>query len=260
MLPLAEPKPASDFLPCWSRMARELAAGELQRFFPGGFAEHVHHAVRVHREVAALGHAGAADQRLGQALRMVRVVEAVAALDAQAAVVGRAVAALDVEDLVVLDVVGQLAADAAVGAHRVHLLVGHGERRLARRHQRAGGAGLHALAAGHAGGRAHGVVHVEHDLGVVAAEGQADHVVDLLVAAGAQAARALDAGVQVDGDGRVRQVLAHLLARCEARLAHAELRGPLVHLVVAGVFRSRACRTAAAPAPASATPPRARCR
>jgi hypothetical protein len=51
-----------------------------------------------------------------------------------------------------------------------------------------------------------GVVHVEDDLRVRAAKGQADHVVDLLVAAGAQAAGALDAGVQVDGDGRVRQV------------------------------------------------------
>ena len=93
------------------------------------FAEHVHHAVRVHREVAVLGRVGAPDQRLGQAMRVVRVVEAVAALDAQPLVVGRAVAAFDVEDLVVLDVVGELAADAAVRAHRVDLLVGHRERR-----------------------------------------------------------------------------------------------------------------------------------
>ena len=73
---------------------------------------------RVHHEVAALRRVGAPDQRLGQPLRMVRVVEAVAALDAQPLVVGRAVAAFDVEDLVVLDVVGQLAADAAVRADR----------------------------------------------------------------------------------------------------------------------------------------------
>ena len=39
---------------------------------------------------------------------------------------------------------------------------------------------------------------------------QADHVVDLLVAAGAQAARALDAGVEVDRDRRVRGVGRHL--------------------------------------------------
>ncbi len=32
---------------------RELAAGEFERFFPARFAEHVHHAVRVHHEVAA---------------------------------------------------------------------------------------------------------------------------------------------------------------------------------------------------------------
>ena len=137
---------------------------------------------------------------------MVRVVEAVAALDAQAPVVGRAVAAFDEEDLVVLDVVGQLAADAAVRAERLDLLVGHRERDVARRHQRAGRAGLHAFAAGDAGRVAHRVVHVEDDLRVVAAEGQADDVVDLLVAAGAHAARALDAGVEVDGDRRVREV------------------------------------------------------
>ena len=50
---------------------------------------------------------------------MVDVVEAEAALDAQAVFVGRAVAAIDVEDLVVLDVHRGLAADAAVGAERI---------------------------------------------------------------------------------------------------------------------------------------------
>ena len=148
--------------------ARRPAAGELERFFPGRFAEDVEHAVRVHRRSRPrLGASARRISGLRQALRVVRVVEAVAALDAQAAVVGRAVAAVDVEDLVVLDVVGQLAADAAVRAHRVDLLVGHGAApTLARRHQRAGRAGLHALAAGDAGGRAHRVVHVEHDLRV----------------------------------------------------------------------------------------------
>ena len=214
----------------------EAAAGEGNGFVPARLAEDVHHARRVHHEVARLRRRILApDQRLGQALRVVRVVEAVAPLDAQAALVGRAIAALDEEDLVVLDVVGQLAADAAIRAHRLDLPVGHAQCRVARGHQRAGRAGLHTFAAGHAGRRAHRVVHVENDLRVLAAEGQADDVVDLLVAAGAQAARALDAGVEVDGDGRVRQVLRRLRARSEARLVHAELGRPLVDLVVARV-------------------------
>ena len=53
---------------------------------------------------------------------------------------------------------------------------------------------------------AHGVVQVEHHLGVRAAQCQADDVVDLRFAAGAHAAVALDAGVEVDGHGRMGQV------------------------------------------------------
>src|SRR5207245_3882963 len=101
---------------------------------------------------AVLGDAVLADQRLGQPVGVVGVVEAEAALDAEPVVIGRPVLALDRDDAVVADLVGQLAADAAVGAHAVDLAFGavrvnavrvdHG-----RRHQRAGRAGLHAVAA-----------------------------------------------------------------------------------------------------------------
>ena len=232
---------------------RQPAAGELERLFPGRLAEDVEDAVRIHRRVGALGRVGAADQRHAQALRVMRVVEAVAALDAEPLVVGRPVAAVDEQDLVVLDVVGQLAADAAIRAERLHLLVGDGERDLARRHQRAGRAGLHALAAGDAGRRAHRVVHVEDDLGVVAAKGEADHVVDLLVAAGANAARALDARRQVDRHRRVREVGRDRRARREARLADAELAPPTRRPRCGACTRPRACPTAAARGPAFAT-------
>ncbi len=77
---------------------------------------------------------------------------------------------------------------------------------LGRLHQRAGGAGLHAFAAGDAGGGAHRVGHVEDDLGVVAAARHADHVVDLHLAAGADAEVAVDAGVEVDAHGDVAGV------------------------------------------------------
>ena len=67
-----------------------------------------------------------------------------------------------------------------------------------RRHQRAGRAGLHAFAAGDAGRVPHRIVEVEHDLLGVAAAGHADDVVDLHLAAGADAQIALDAGVEID--------------------------------------------------------------
>src|SRR5213076_3386088 len=162
-----------------------------------------------------------------------------AALDAQPPVIGRTVAPLDEQNLVVLDVVGQLAAHPAVRAHRFDLLVRHGQPHLARRHQGAGRAGLYAFAAADAGGVAHRVIHVKYDFRVVAAEREADHVVHLLVAAGAHAARALDAGIQVDRDSRVRRVAPRLDARRKARLADGQLAGPEIDLVMARVFGFR---------------------
>ena len=69
------------------------------------------------------------------------VVEAEAALDAQPAVVGRAVAAGDVVDLlgalrVAPDVQGQLAADAAVGADRIDLALDLRQARAAQSNDR----------------------------------------------------------------------------------------------------------------------------
>ncbi len=157
----------------------------------------------VERIVDVLRRALLADQRLGEALRIVHVVEAEPALDAEALVVRRPVLAGDVEQLVVLDLIGELAADAAIGAHRVDLAVGVGGADVVlvdegRRHQRAGRAGLDAFAAGDAGRVPHRIVEVEHDLLGVAAAGHADDVVDLHLAAGADAQVALDAGVEID--------------------------------------------------------------
>ena len=56
------------------------------------------------------------------------VVEAEAALDAQPVVIGRAVAPLGVEDLLVLDLIGDLAADAAIRAQRIDLAIRHTRR------------------------------------------------------------------------------------------------------------------------------------
>jgi hypothetical protein len=205
LLPLADPKPASAlWAVCVANLAQPAAAKSSASSQVASRNTSIQRSGSI-VNVAVFGRIGAADQRLRQAVRVVRVVEAVAALDAQPAHGWPGRRALRRDDAVVLDVVGELAAHAAERAHRIDLLVGHRQRRAAPRNQRAGRAGLHTLAAGHAGGRTHRVVHVEDDLRVRAAKGQADDVVDLFVTAGAQAAGALDAGVQVDGDRRVRQ-------------------------------------------------------
>src|SRR5690606_31089256 len=147
---------------------------------------------RVYDVAAVLGDEVLAVQRRGQAGRMVDVVEAEATLDAQPVLVGRTCAAVDIEQLVVLDLVGDLAADAAIGTDAVHFAVRPvrqyaGLVEQVRLHERAGRTGLHAFAAADAGAAPHRIVEVEHDLGAVAAIGHADDVVDLDLAAGADA-------------------------------------------------------------------------
>src|SRR5690606_38725419 len=160
-----------------------------------------------------------------------------AALDAQASFVGRAASALHVEDLVVLDVIGELTPDAAVRADGIDGPVNHRLRDVACWHERPGRAGLHALAARHTGGVAHGVVEVEHELRVPAPEGIPDDVVHLLFAAGADAPLALDAGVEMHRDRRMREILGWLRTFAEARLADAELLRPVLELRVQRVLR-----------------------
>ena len=155
----------------------------------------------------------AADERRGQALLGERVVPAVAALDAQAALRARLGAALGVGDrlALVVDVEGQRAADAAVRAHRFDLaqLLARADRDAVDRlvGERAGRAGGHALPAGHARRLAHRVIQVERDARRVALARAADDVVALDVVAGAHAPVAEDARVVVDRDDGVRVVL-----------------------------------------------------
>src|SRR6516164_5711719 len=134
---------------------------------------------------------------------MVRVIPAVAALDAEPAVIARAVAAFGPEDVVVLDVVGQRTTDAAVRADAVHQL------RLRARHerqrqrlvgQRSGRARRRAFAARNASAGGHRLVEVEGDAGTVAFAGAADDLVGLHVVAGTDAAVAKDARLMIDGD------------------------------------------------------------
>ena len=95
------------------------------------------------------------------------------------------------------------------------------------RHQRAGGARLHALAAGHAGRHAHRIVEIEHGLGIEAPKGHADHVVHLNLAAGAHAKPAFDASVEIDRHGGMRQVRLDLAVGREARMGDLLRLGPM---------------------------------
>ena len=220
-------------------------------FVPGCRAE-----VRCQRcriDVQALGRrVFTTDQRCGQAVRVGDVVEAKAALHTQALLVGRAVYAINPGDFVILDLEGQLTADATVRADGldfavVVLAVAHFVviQRLGW-HECAGWAGLNTLATGDTSGLTHGVVEVEGDLGIVPPARQADDVVDLHFAAGADAEVTLDAGVEVDAHGNVavvEQGHAAFFKRREAAFAHAldvghvpEMRGLVMCFIALGLI------------------------
>ena len=221
--------------------ACESSGGQRHGFFPRRFAEDLRPiggiAVEVVELLGVFADTGFADQRHGQALRAVGVVETEATFDTQTAVVGRAVPTLDADDFVVFDLVGEQAAHAAEGADRVHFFVHDLVADMGLGHERAGGAGLHAFAAGHASAAAHGVVQIEHDFAVRAAHGVADHVVDLLFAAGAHAAVALDAGIEVHRHRGVRHIGGGLVAAQGFEFGadlHAQAIGPVAQLAVLG--------------------------
>src|ERR1019366_10102011 len=92
-----------------------------------------------------------------------------------------------------------------------------------------------AFAASHACRLAHRIGKIEDDLRGGAAPGVADHVVDLHLATGPDAACALDTGIEVDRHGRMRSVRRGLPARLEPGSADAEPIAPIAQLVAAGL-------------------------
>src|SRR5699024_12676464 len=103
--------------------ALEPAGGAVQRLLPAGLAEGRVRIGRVQHQITGFRRRVLTpDERLRQPVRVGAVVEAVTALDAQAAFVGRPVAAIDLHDALVLDVVRHLAPDTAIRANRYDLL------------------------------------------------------------------------------------------------------------------------------------------
>ena len=84
---------------------------------------------------------------------------------------------------------------------------------------------MNALAASHAGADPHGISEIKNDLGMGTAEGVADDVVDLLLAAGAHTPRALDTGIKINGDGGMGQIASGLFSSGKAGFAHTETLG-----------------------------------
>ena len=126
---------AGDRLPAVSLCQRgEAAGGDVERLVPACLAEMRQRVGRI--DVQPLGRRIlAADQRPGQPVRVVDIVEAEAALDAKPALVRRAVDALDLFHPAVLDLQADLAADAAERADRFHLGVEIAAVAASRRHR-----------------------------------------------------------------------------------------------------------------------------
>ena len=91
----------------------QAVGGDVERLFPRRFAEMRERIGRIDLVVGVLFDARQTHQRFCQPVGMMDVVEAEAALDAETVVICRAVAALGIDDLVVLDLIRHLAADAA---------------------------------------------------------------------------------------------------------------------------------------------------
>ena len=206
----------------------------VQGLLPVRFPEVLVYLVLVY-EVGSLGHAVTAYKGAGEAVRMVGIVKTITPLDAQTAGIGGSVTAVHGLYLAVLDVEIEQAAHAAIRAYRRHRLVGNHVAGSFGGHQCPGGTGLYAFSAGDTGAVAHGVIHVEDNLGVAAPEGVADNVIDLFLAAGPDAASTLYAGIQVDGYRGVGDVRFRLAALFEARRVQPKVLRPMIQFRGRGI-------------------------
>ena len=210
----------------------EPARGAVQRLLPGRLAEMGEGIGGVDLAVGELRRVVPPDERSGEAMGMGHVVEAEPSLHAKTVVVGGAVAALHRGDAVIPYLVGDLAADPAVGTYAFHLVelepaidAGLVDERCL--HQCSRRTRLDAFSAGDAGARAHLVVEVEDDLRSDAAVGHADDVVDLHLAARPHAQVAVDAGVEVDPHRGMAGVGGDRGTAREAAFGDVQALGPL---------------------------------
>src|SRR5215471_3462948 len=101
----------------------EARGGAVERLLPGGGPEMRPRIARIDDIVDMLRHTFPADHRLSESIRIVDVIEAEPALHAQPVVISGTILAGHIEQLVVLDVITELAADAAVGTNRANFAI-----------------------------------------------------------------------------------------------------------------------------------------
>ena len=145
---------------------------------------------RVDVGVCCFGCIVPADQWHRQAVGMANVVKAKPAFDAKSISVGGTAAALNCDNFIVCDLIGELTADAAIGANAFDFIQrgGFADTFFINQggfHQGTGGAGLDAFAACNAGTIAHGVVKIEDNFASRAPVGHTDDIIDLDFTTGA---------------------------------------------------------------------------
>ena len=198
------------------------AARQIQRFFPRCLAKHIAPIFRVHIEVCRLGHTRFANQRLGEALFVVRIIEAVTTFHTQTIVIRRSVAALNSDDFIFFDVVCKLATYTAIRAHRINRFICFDLIGFFCRCQCTCWASLYTFTAGNTGGRAHRIILVKHNFGMRATKRVADHIVRLFFAARPDAAGALDARIQIHRHRGVREIRIGLKPWLETGFFHTQ--------------------------------------
>ena len=160
------------------------------------------------------------------------IVKAKATLDTEPFLIGRTVPAFRIQDLVIADLEGQLTTNAAERTHTVNLAV---DPRIADHgflQQRARWAGLHTFTAANAGALPHGIIKIKDNLRAHSAAGHADHVIDLHIAAGTDAEITVDAGIQIDRHGRMRQIIDGHVPGCKPAIGDLLLIGHLPEVAI----------------------------
>ena len=187
---------------------------------------------RVNFVVPAFADTVLADQRNRQPIGVVHVVQPEAALHTKALFIGRTVAAIDLDDLVVFQVIRDLTADTTERTDAVYGLVGGADAHASfinhsGGQQCAGRTGLHAFPAGHACGLAHRVIEIEDNFRIRPPHGHPDHIVGLHFPAGTDTQVAVNAGVEVHRHCGMAHIGGWGVAAREPASGHGGAIGPL---------------------------------
>ena len=125
------------------------------------------------------------------------VVKTKAALHAQTTVISWAITTIHAHNLFILNVIGDLATNAAEWTNGIYFSVNSLGTNMGFWHQRTGRASLYTLTTGNTGTQTHRVTEIKYDLAMSTAHCIADDIIHLLFSASSNATIALNTGVQV---------------------------------------------------------------